>query len=166
MAGKILTILPENIEKELLMLTNNLRKLGITHIGHGLIVGTQKPTAFFSCKEWARRYDEEDLVSRDPIRACALNTNFKAIPWEYIPSQKEQKPVLEERKREFCAKTGLLISIKNKKLHETFVFGSDSHKQDITQLFNKNLQVFIDHVRLFRRIHLGYYFNNVDVDAK
>ncbi len=166
MAGKILTTLPLDIEKELLTLTDNLRNLGITHVGHGLIVGDLKPTAFFSTKEWARRYDDEDLVSRDPIRACALNSNFKAVPWEYIPSQKEQKPVLEERKREFCAKSGLLISVKNKNIHETLVLGSDSRKYDITQLFNKHLQTFVDHVTLFRKAHLRYYSNSVYVDAK
>jgi len=166
MSGKIITVLPLDIESNLLTLTNNLRKLGITHVGHGLIVGDLTPTAFFSSKEWARRYDDEDLVSRDPIRACALNTNFKIVPWDYIPSKKEQKPILEERKREFCAKTGLLISIKNKLFHETLVFGSDSRKYDVTHLFSKNSQILIEHVLMFRKEHMRYYFNNTCVDAK
>ena len=45
MAGKILTYLPLDIEEKLLTFTNNLRKLGITHVGHGLIVKSLKPTA-------------------------------------------------------------------------------------------------------------------------
>lgn len=166
MAGKILTSLPPDIEENLLFLTNKLRELGITHIGHGLIVGSVKPTVFFSCKEWARRYDGEDLVSRDPIRACALNSNFKIVPWEYIPSNKEQRPVLEERKREFCAKTGLLLSMKDRKFHETFVFGTDSNRQDITSFFNKHSRVLIDNLLMFRKEHMRYYSSNVDVDAK
>lgn len=165
MAGKILTSLPSDIEENLLSLTNNLRELGVTHVGHGLIVKSLKPTAFFSCKEWANRYDDEDLVSRDPVRACAVNTNFKVVPWEYIPSNKEQRPILEERKREFCAKTGLLISIKHKQFHETFVFGTDSNKNDITHFFSKNLRVLIDNLLMFRKEHMRYYFSNDDVDA-
>ncbi|MBY0271802.1 MAG: autoinducer binding domain-containing protein [Alphaproteobacteria bacterium] len=161
MAGKILTSLPSDIEKNLLALTNNLRELGVTHIGHGLIVGSLKPTAFFSCKEWAERYDDEDLVSRDPIRACALKTNFKIIPWEYIPSNKEQRPVIEERKREFCSKTGLLISIKNKEFHETFVFGTDSKKHDITHFFSKNSRVLIENLLMFRKEHMRYYTQSI-----
>ena len=166
MAGKILTSLPPDIEEKLLMFTNNLRKLGVTHIGHGLIVKSVKPTAFFSCKDWAQKYDDEDLVSRDPVRACALNSNFKIVPWEYIPSNKEQKPILEERKREFCAKTGLLISIKHPQFHETFVFGTDSNKYDITHFFNKNSDVFVENLLLFRKEHMRYYFSNPDGDAK
>lgn len=166
MAGKIITSLPLNIEEKLSILTNNLRQIGITHIGHGLIVKSLKPTAFFSCKDWAHRYDDEDLVSRDPVRACALNSNFKIVPWEYIPSNKEQKPVLEERKHEFCARTGLLISIKHPQFHETFVFGTDSKKYDITHFFNKNSHVLIENLLLFRKEHMRYYLNNSDDDAK
>lgn len=166
MAGKILTVLPSDIDAELLALTDNLRKIGVTHVGHGLIVGNIKPTVFFSSKSWARRYDKEDLVSRDPIRACALNTNYKIVPWEYIPSQKGQKPVLEERKREFGAEVGLLISLKERSVHETFVFGSDSRKYDVTELLNKNLKTFIDHLIRFRKIHMRYYSSNAYVEAK
>lgn len=166
MAGKILTSLPLDIEENLLLLTNNLRKLGITHIGHGLIVRSLKPTAFFSCKDWARRYDDEDLVSRDPIRACALNTNFKVVPWEYIPSNKEQKPILEERKQEFCARTGLLISMKHKQFHETFAFGTDSKKHDITHFFIRHSHILIENFLMFRKEHMRYYSNNGDVGAK
>lgn len=165
MAGKILTSLPSDIEENLLSLTNSLRELGLTHVGHGLIVKSLTPTAFFSCKEWANRYDDEDLVSRDPVRACAVNTNFKVVPWEYIPSNKEQRPILEERKREFCAKTGLLISIKHKQFHETFVFGTDSNKYDITHFFSKNLRVLIENLLMFRKEHMRYYSSNDDVDA-
>jgi len=165
-AGKILTSLPLDIEGNLLVLTNNLRELGVTHVGHGLIVGSLKPTAFFSCKDWANRYDEEDLVSRDPIRACALNTNFELVPWDYIPSNKEQKTVLEERKRDFCAKTGLLISIKHQQFHETFVFGTDSNKYDIAHFFSKNSRLLIEHLLKFRKEHMRYYVSNDGVGAK
>lgn len=165
MAGKILTSLPSDIQEKLLALTNNLREIGITHIGHGLIVGTLKPTAYFSCKEWADRYDDEDLVSRDPIRACALNTNFKLVPWDYIPASKEQRPVLEERKREFCSKSGLLMSIKHKEFHETLAFGTDSKKHDITHFFSKNSRVLIENFLMLRREHMHYYSNNDGGDA-
>lgn len=168
MAGKILTSLPLDIEENLLALTNELRKMGVTHIGHGLIVGELKPTAFFSCKDWAKRYDDEDLVSRDPVRACALKTNFKVVPWEYIPSKKEQKPVLEDRKHEFCAKNGILISIKHKLFHETFVFGTDSNKQNVTDFFSENSTILINQLIMFRKEHMRYYSpsNNCGVDAK
>ena len=166
MAGKILTSLPLDIEEKLLVLTNELRKIGITHIGHGLIVKGLKPTAFFSCKNWAKRYDDEDLVSRDPVRACALKTSFKVVPWEYIPSKKEQKIVLEERKREFFAKNGVLISIKHKQLHETLVFGTDSNKRNIEDFFSKNSEILINYLIMFRKEHLRYYSNNYGAGAK
>ena len=165
MTGKILTSLPLDIEENLLALTNELRRIGITHIGHGLIVKDLTPTAFFSCKDWARRYDDEDLVSRDPVRACALRTNFKVVPWEYIPSKKEQQPVLEDRKHEFCAKNGLLISMKHKLFQETFVFGIDSNKRNITDFFNKNSKTLVNHLIMFRKEHMRYYSNNYGADA-
>ncbi len=166
MSGKILTSLPLDIEENLLALTNELRRVGVTHVGHGLILKGLTPTAFFSCKNWAKRYDDDDLVSRDPIRACALNTNFKIVPWEYIPFKKEQKSVLEERKREFCAKNGLLISMKHKKFHETFVFGTDFKKSNITEFFGKNSKMLVRHLVMFRKEHMRYYSNNCGDDAK
>ncbi len=166
MADKIITSLPSDIEEALLSLTDVLRQFGVTHVGHGLIIRDFKPTAFFSSKEWADRYDKDDLVSRDPLRKCALNTNYKIVPWEYLPLTKEAKPVLEERKRVFCAKSGLLVSIKCKKFHETFVLGVDSSKYSAINIFDENFNIFNECFLKFRRTHMMYYPNNVFGGAK
>jgi hypothetical protein len=161
MAGKIITKLPAAIDFKLRLLTEELRNLGISHIGHGLIVQNNNiPSAFFSTQEWAERYDQEDLISRDPIRACALQTNYHIIPWDSIMMTKEQRVVFNERKRLFEAKTGLLISIKTPQLHETFVLGTDSAKYDVFELFNQNVQYIFNYLLRFRKEHLSFYNEN------
>lgn len=157
---KIITKLPENIKVEIDSLTENLRDCGITHIGHGLIVNQKTPSAYFSSPEWAERYGKDDLISRDPIRACALNTNYRIIPWDSILMTRDQRVVLNERKRIFKAKTGVLISNKTANWHETLALGTDSSRHDILDLFTHHYVDILNNLIKIRNTHLQIYSKN------
>lgn len=156
MAGKIVTHLPKLITDQLDLLVCELQNLGVTHVGHGLIYPDKMPTAYFSVSEWAERYDKEDLVSRDPIRACSLQTNYRVIPWDAIPVDKNQNMIIEERKRCFQAYKGILISLKGRLCHETLVLGSDSRNLSVWELFDTPA-LLGSYLLKFRAIHNQYY---------
>ena len=157
MQPSIITKLTDRIDQNLSSLVVELQDLGVSHVGHGLILDGKIPTAYFSAPEWADRYEAEDLVSRDPIRACALKENYHIIPWDCIPATKKQKVVLEERKRVFQARSGILISIKHPSFHETFAIGCSSKKYDIFHLLNKDKNSILSYLLKFRAEHLSYY---------
>jgi hypothetical protein len=153
----IITSLPFDIEEKLDFLTNNIQEMGISHVGHGIIFKNKTPTAYFSSKDWGRRYDADGLVHCDPIRACAIETNYQILPWDAISCTKEQKINLDERKRAFCAHSGVLISLKNENFHETLVLGCDSKRYSILNLVGKNIKDIISIVLKYRSIHMNYY---------
>jgi hypothetical protein len=156
LAGKIVTHLPSLIADQLGLLVYELQNLGITHVGHGLIYPDKTPTAYFSVSEWAERYDKEDLVSRDPIRACALQTNYRVIPWESILVDRKQRMIVDERKKYFQAHSGLLISVKTPLFHETLVLGCDSRRLSVLELF-ESTALLGNYLLQFRAIHNQYY---------
>ncbi len=157
MTNQIITILPQEIDHQLASLVTELQNLGISHVGHGLIYQGQSPTAYFSSKEWSMLYSDKELVSHDPIRECALKTDYRLISWDSILSTKAQRMVLEERKRTFQAKTGLLISIKTPTFHETFALGCDSSLYNVFHLVRTEKISIFDYLLKFRKIHCAYY---------
>lgn len=157
MQPSIITKLPHHIDKKLTSFVKELQDLGVSHVGHGLIVKGKKPTAYFSVEEWADRYVAEGLIKHDPIRACAVQANYHIIPWDCISTTKNQKVVLEERKRVFNAKSGVLISIKHPTFHEMFALGCASSQYDILHLLNQNQKDVIHYLLKFRTEHLSYY---------
>ncbi len=158
MTEKIITKLPDALTSDLTHLVQELQNLGVTHVGHGLIYKDKTPTAYFSVPEWADRYDKEDLVSRDPIRACALQTSYHVIPWDAIATTSPQRGLIEERKKSFHAQSGLLISVKTPLVHETLVLGCDSAQFTLFELLT--MPKLMGHYLLrFRAIHSQYYDN-------
>ncbi|MBY0282214.1 MAG: autoinducer binding domain-containing protein [Alphaproteobacteria bacterium] len=160
MERKIITSLPFGLEQKLDLLTEKLRPYGISHIGHGMIIPDKIPTVYFSSKEWAKRYSEENLVGRDPVRECALKTDYRMIPWDALLLDNPKRMILEERKKAFEANTGILISLKTKQFHETFVLGNASKKMDISHLIFDNKATVFKYLLKFREHHLSFYKEN------
>jgi len=146
------TTVPREVHHKLDEYFENLKAVGISYIGHGVISDTGNHSGYFSNEKWGRFYIENKYFFSEPILEKYEEGNLGLITWG---SLKDANTVARIRHEHTKLTSGMTICKKEKGFDTFFNLGFDKDIDLIEFSFFKR-DLLLAYFNIFNNYHLQW----------
>lgn len=81
-------LMPDLVARKLDDFSDEMREIGVSYVGYGVINKKGDHTGYFSCKEWGKYYVENGLFFDEPILESFEGAQIYSVDWHKINQNK------------------------------------------------------------------------------
>lgn len=138
------------IQNKLDMFFEDLKAVGVTYIGHGIINDQGDHTGYFSHKSWGQLYIQNNYFFTEPILENYKNEKMSLIPWGTL----ENTNALVEIRNNYMNITSGMTICKNEADYKTFFNVGITDGKDIIEFVFFNRDLLLSYFSIFNNCHL------------
>lgn len=145
-------IVPRDIQSTLDMFFGDIKTVGVSYLGHGVVSDQGDHTGYFSNKEWGQFYMQNQCFFAEPILKLYEKEPLSVIPWVSV---KDCNSIAQLRNERAQLTSGLTICRKEDKFNTFFNIGLNEHVNIVDFSFFKR-DVLLAYFTIFNNCHLRW----------
>jgi hypothetical protein len=145
-------IVPRDIQSTLDMFFGDIKTVGVSYLGHGVVSDRGDHTGYFSNKEWGQVYMQNQYFFAEPILQLYEKEPLSLIPWVSVEDCNSIAQLRNERAQ---LTSGLTICRKEDGFNTFFNIGLNENVNIIDFSFFKR-DVLLAYFTIFNNCHLRW----------
>lgn len=153
--NSLLTSNPVNssIELKLDGLFEELKEIGVTYLGHGVIDRKGNHTGYFSQKDWGKNYIEKGYFYKEPILNAFDTQKLSTVKWSIV----KKNDVYLDRKNLTGSISGITLKSSYFNVSEYLNIGLDKDESESIRFLSDNSLMLKHYFLLFRKNHTNWH---------